>query len=106
MKEDKKIIFAGLGILGLTLVLVIVFIKKLPPKVPLFYSKPWGEEQLAPALGLLIPLGLALIILIANSLLVKIFQERFIARSLVVGALLAGVLASITVVRIVWLILF
>lgn len=37
-----------------TLILVFVSWQKLPPLVPLFYSLPWGEEQLTTPLTLLL----------------------------------------------------
>ena len=34
------------------------FYKSLPPQIPLYYSRPWGDEQLAaPIFLLLLPLG-------------------------------------------------
>jgi hypothetical protein len=42
--------------------LILFFWKKLPPEVPLFYSRPWGKEQLVnPRFLFLLP-GLTLVI--------------------------------------------
>lgn len=66
-----SLIFSFLGLIGIG-----IFFLSLPIKVPLFYSRPWGEEQLAnKELLFLIP-GLTLIFSLLNFLLTKTFLKK------------------------------
>ena len=57
--------------------LILVFWRKLPPEVPLFYSRPWGKEQLAnPWFLFLIP-GLTLVIFLINFSFLRVFKKQF-----------------------------
>lgn len=87
--------------------LTVFFLKNfLPPVVPLFYGKPLSESQLVPAPGLLIPLGVALVILIINLILNFIVKDGFLKKILIVSSFLVLVLMIITVVKIVSLVGF
>jgi len=60
----------------LNFILISVFWNRLPPEVPLFYSRPWGEEILAPPLALLLlPLS-SLLVLVVNLLLLIILNSN------------------------------
>ena len=48
------------------LLVILIFWRKLPPEVPLFYSQPWGKEQLASPWMLLILPGLTLVVFLIN----------------------------------------
>jgi hypothetical protein len=79
----------------------------LSPQVPLFYSRPWGEEQLAtPQTLLLLPLGAVLVIFfnigLAGFLLARF---PFLARTLTWSAVLISFLVSITVFKVIILII-
>lgn len=87
------------------LVFLAVFWHKLPPQVPLFYSRPWGNTQLAASLFLAVPVVLSIVFLFLNSILAQtITSSAFFKKALVVGAVAACILASITILRIILLI--
>lgn len=67
----------------------------LPPEVPLFYTRPWGEQILAPTIFLWILPGVALLSLILNFILTKILagDDLFLRRVL---ALATGLVAITT----------
>lgn len=96
------------------LAFILVILPKLPPIVPLLYSRPWGEEQLVPRLALFIaPLG-SLLFLIGNVILAKYkAQDWFLKdsknqkensllllRTLAFLTLVSTLVSSITVLRI------
>jgi Ni/Fe-hydrogenase subunit HybB-like protein len=86
--------------------LVIAFYWRLPPEIPLTYSRPWGSAQLVPSWFLFfIILGFGLLV-VANSLLAaKIFEaEQLLARILVWMNTLAVLLVDVSVLRIVLLV--
>lgn len=94
------IIFSGLTIL---------FIKKesLPRLVPLFYSRPWGEEQLAPNKYLFLLPIFSLIIFLFNHQIVKILlkkEEIFFAWVSSGISLLFSILSTVTLWKIIFLI--
>lgn len=88
---------------------VVLFWKRnlLPEKVPLFYSRPWGEEQLAAKEWLLLIPVLSLLIFLINWQLGKLFLkkgETFLPIVMESFALLFSVLGTITLLRIIFLI--
>ena len=102
------------GALRLTLVFWLVAVglllwqyNNLPPQVPLFYSRPWGEAQLATPLGLILLPGLTFLVLMINALLAGVVFTSFklLARMLLVGSALTGFLATFSLIRIFLLII-
>ncbi len=79
---------------------------KLPPKVPLFYSLPWGEEQLASPFYLWLLPASSLAMTIINLAFASYFSsDQLITRLLMVTASLYSLLASIILFRIISLII-
>jgi hypothetical protein len=50
----RAALFLPIIIIGIMSILFLFYFQKLPPLVPLYYSRPWGEEQLAPKIMLLL----------------------------------------------------
>lgn len=78
----------------------------LPPKLPLFYSRPWGEEQLTNALGLWLVPAFSLTVLLANlagSLLVR--EESLAKQMLAVAGVVFSFLGLVALVQIIRLII-
>ncbi|PIS09285.1 hypothetical protein COT75_02150 [Candidatus Beckwithbacteria bacterium CG10_big_fil_rev_8_21_14_0_10_34_10] len=108
--SDKKI---GLGLKISFFTLIIIFITslilltKLPPQLPLLYSRPWGKDQLVgKAMLPILSLGSILIILI-NLRLASLFskKELFLSRILIWTAIILSLLFSITLIRIIFIVL-
>lgn len=85
----------------LVIVLIIVFRKKLPPQVPIFYGLPRGEVQLAPPISLVYPLVLSSLFLVVNSIFASLSKSQFSKKVFVVGGVFISILALITVIRII-----
>lgn len=81
-----------------------LFWVNLPPQVPLFYSRTPGGDQLANPLLLALPLVLSAIFLVLNLVLARFIESDLLKKALVVGATLSAILASITIVRIIFLV--
>lgn len=94
------LIAIALGLLGW-------WVRRLPPQVPLFYSRPWGEAQLASPWWLFFLPGLGLGILLVNMLIGGfVFGfDKLLARMLLTAAALSGFLTIFALMRIFWLIL-
>lgn len=97
------------NILSIVLGLGTILMRRnfLPEKVPLFYSRPWGEEQLASKNWLfLIPLS-SLILLVLHGQVKKFLQKKgedFFALVLACGSFLFSILGTITLIKIIFLI--
>jgi hypothetical protein len=92
--------FAAVGI-GIWL----IFHKSLPPLVPLFYSRPWGEEQLVNPLWLWLPLGVALTTTIIITLVVrKLKLDQVLAAMLVAAGTVSETILLLAVLRIILLV--
>jgi hypothetical protein len=88
---------------------VLIFLKFniLPVQVPLFYSLPWGDEQLVPKVWLfLIPL-LSLALALTHFFWSKFLQKKgdtFLPFVLLGNSLLFTLLGALTLVKIIFLI--
>ncbi len=78
----------------------------LPPKIPLWYSKPWGEERLASPFFLTVPILTAIIVYVVNhGMVAKTAKDHpMFARVLSLTSLLISIVSTIIVVRIITLI--
>jgi len=100
----KNLIYISFGLSTLSLILVLALQKYLPPQIPLFYGMAEGEEQLTSSLGLLIPAGLSLILVLLNSLISLFLENTFLQKILSVVSFTVTLLSVITVTKIVLLI--
>jgi|SRR3989344_2597215 len=67
--------------------IILVSFKKLPPELPIFYSKPWGEPMLASPLFIWILPGLSFLFAAVNYLIARLLiSETFLYRVLIVFA--------------------
>jgi hypothetical protein len=94
--------------LGLTMVLLsvlslIIKWQNLPPQVPLFYSKPWGNEQLATKTLLWFLPTLSVVIWLIDLLLIRTLlkNDEFLSRILAIFGVLSAILISFTLVKII-----
>lgn len=78
----------------------------LPQQVPLFYSLPWGRNQLAYASSLFLLPTFSIIIGLINNLLAAFFFKLIplFSRLLIIFSLLFSLLSSITLFQIITLI--
>lgn len=80
--------------------------RSLPPELPLFYSLPWGKEQLTTPVGLfllpLLSLGVFFLNLILTAFLAK--GEKLIQRMLSAAAAIISLLCLIALIKIIVLV--
>lgn len=109
LKQEKTIRLATriyFAILFFTFAFLVFTWKRLPPELPLFYSLPWGEEQLGkPSFLLILPIGSLLMGMVNFSLAVFSFERQpMLAKILVWATSLLTFLASLTLIKIILLI--
>jgi len=83
---------------------VLLLMNRLPPVVPLFYGLPYGEEQLASKWSLIIPPIVALAFLGVNVFVTRTTKDDFIRQILTGLTVVTTALSTITVIRIILLI--
>lgn len=83
--------------------LILVSWGKLPPQLPLFYSRPWGEMLLAPTVGIWILPGILLLSFVINYGLVifAVSFDRFLTRVLLTFSLIAALSTLFSAVKII-----
>ncbi|MDP2632147.1 MAG: hypothetical protein Q8P25_00290 [Candidatus Curtissbacteria bacterium] len=83
--------------------LILVSWGKLPPQVPIFYSRPWGEIILAAPFWLWLLPGILLMTLIVNWVFAIFFvsSERFLVRVLLLFNLVISTATLYDVVKII-----
>lgn len=85
--------------------LVILFINynNLPPQIPLFYSQPWGESQLAPVSYIFLLPALSAGVLLLNNCLAVFFLKsiQLLTRLLVILSLVFSIFATFALYQII-----
>ncbi len=91
---------------ALSIAVLLWRFRALPPEVPLWYQKPWGEDQLAsPYFLLLLPIG-AIGIYFVNGIISIYFTKDHLVftQILFMTSLLVALLSFITLVKILFLV--
>jgi hypothetical protein len=93
--------------IGLSLIILAVCANSLPPEVPMLYSRPYGQNQLLPAWGLIFLPGLALLInlvclRLASAVMV---EEKLLTQILIWSGTLAALMAVINLIKIIFLVI-
>lgn len=110
MTQEEKYYRRSLGFsilfLAISAIFLLVFWRQLPPQIPLFYSLPWGIEQLGSPLGLLLfPLSTLIAILLI--FLTKKFLEKELVLLLIVSfaEVLYAFMACLSLIKIILLVI-
>lgn len=110
MKEHwtYRLSLGSTGLAGIVSVgLFLATMRSLPPAIPLWFSRPWGSDQLAHPLWLLVLPGASVVIFFLNSLFsIKVIPDHptFI-RILLLTSALVSMLSLIAMAQILSLVL-
>jgi hypothetical protein len=98
LKLGNEVVAATATAVGLFVGLL--FGKILPPTIPLFYSRPWGEEQLASPLWLSLPLGMAITVTLGTLLANKFLKnEPILATIIMTSGIMIGIILILATLR-------
>ncbi len=105
IRHDRVFIWtsrASLLILAVCFFALLISWGKLPPQVPLYYSLPWGEEQLGtPASLILLTLGGFLLLVLNTFIAVLVYvRSAYFARLLLVSSTIISLLITTTIIQI------
>jgi hypothetical protein len=83
----------------------VVYGKYFPSQIPIFYSRPWGEDQLGKPVDILIPMGLAVVCGIGSGYLYKILGEKkVLAKLVLVSGIVIQLILALGMLRVVLLV--
>lgn len=104
-KNNGQIFRSNLLVITVQIVYLIYKFNDLPPQVPLYYSLPWGESQLASASQLFfLPTFSIVFGLINNLLAATIFAKiTLLSKLLVITSLVISILSAVTLFQIIFL---
>lgn len=90
----------------LFLIILLFYYWRLPPEIPLTYSRPWGEEQLVKKTFLMVFLAMTLLIVTINNLLASFLysREQLLAQILTWTGTLVFFLVDVTLLRVAMLV--
>ena len=93
-------LFSG-GIILVVLIYGAVIYHNLPPVLPLYNQMPWGEDRLGTKPEFFILPGMALIVLVGNTILSAAVYERMplVSRALTITCLLVSLVIGIFIFR-------
>lgn len=96
----------SLFFLAFSCVFLALFWSKLPPQIPLFYSRPWGEEQLAEKSQILFLPSFAFFVFLSALLpSLRLFpKEAFLVRILLVSSAILTFLFTVALFQIIYLV--
>lgn len=100
----KNYVAIALGVNLLTILVVLISQRFLPPQVPLFYGLPQSEDQLVSSLGLVIPSVVSILIILANSSASSLTKNDFIKKTLVLSSLFATILSVVATIKVILLV--
>ncbi len=97
---------AGLGSLGLSLIILGLMFTKLPPEIPLWFSRPYGPERLAAnwTLALLPLISLVVQVISMRGAGAVIEEDKLMAQILIWAGTIVAIMNLIAVVKIVMLV--
>lgn len=96
----------GLAFWIAQILVIILTWSRLPPQLPLFYSRPWGKDQLTTPAGLLLLPSLSFLVFFINFVFIVFIpkEEKLMRQALVASATVFSLLCLVTLVQIIKLV--
>lgn len=99
VRITAALVVAGLGVLA-------IFWKGLPPRVPLLYSLPWGEEQLVSPWWLWgLPSFCLLVGTVLGMVMGRVIKEDLLEAMILATSLVVQTVITLGLIRIVFLVI-
>lgn len=105
--HDKIILYpllVSIFLIALQTVVIILKWRFLPPQIPLFFSRPWGEKELShPQLLWLLPLQSLAILFVNTSFIIILQKTSLPSRLLAYSSCIVVILFTIACLEIIFL---
>lgn len=88
----------------LSFTVILIFYRSLPPIIPLYYSEPWGEKQLANNYLLMIFPIVSIVVLVANLFFSKISRHPLLSSLLLWISVVFSFLSFFSLLNIILLV--
>jgi len=105
-RKIKTKLKISLGLIVISWILIGIFYKNFPPEIPVFFSKPWGLEQLAEKWFLFV-LAATLTITYAMNIRfasMAVAKDKLLANIFLVSQLFFSILVFLIILRLIFLI--
>lgn len=85
------------------IVLIVWFFNQLPPEIPLFFSKPWGQLWLTSSSSIFVLPLFSLVVLLLNYFLAIFYHQRkpLLSQLLVIFASIISLFSTVSVLEII-----
>jgi len=106
-KTTKVALRFNLALTTFVFIFIAIFWTKLSPQLPLFYSKPWGQDQLASKSWFLILPSICFLMVLFNLRLASLFlkKEALLAKILIWTTTILILLVSTTIIRVLFIVI-
>lgn len=106
-KTNQQVIRYVIIIIVFEIGYLVFRFNSLPPQVPLFFSLPWGEKQLASASSLFVLPGFTILVTFFNYFIAALIPQSqfFFRRLLIIFSLIFSLITAISLIQITRLIL-
>lgn len=103
---NRKLFISSVLLITLQTACIFYFYDRLPPETPLFYSHPWGNDQLVSSSYLFLLPITSFLILLFNIFLTLFFAKlKLLSISLLITSTLYSLLSFITLIKIINLVI-
>lgn len=100
----KKFFILSLLVSTISIIIGLLAQLVLPPQIPLFYGLPQTAEQLAPAILIILPSVVSLLITTINMFFLTRVHDIYLKKSLAFVSIAVSILAIITTLKIIFLV--
>ncbi len=102
----KEFVLAAfiLNLVTIITVIILGYLNRLPPQVPLFYGSAEGDAQLTANWLLIIPSTVSVVFLLINVGLSFFLKDEFLKKTLIIATVALAFLSTVTTIKIISLV--
>jgi len=106
-KLTRSLAQISLFLLAAQILIIISIWRFLPPEIPLFYSRPWGKDQLVNSPGIIVLPIICLVVFFANMVVAQLAtkEETLVKKMLAITSLIFSFLILISLIQIIRLVI-
>jgi hypothetical protein len=104
----KQAVYSSFFLCVFAIFLPLLFIQKIPPEIPLLFSRPWGQERLVNKGTFLVFPLIIFVFLVINFRFASIFfkKQKLLSQLIIWTSLIISLFTAITVIQIMLITVF